>query len=118
MANLVDYFEVGSPDPEATKAFYGRLFGWTMEAPTGPAPYGMIEGGKGGLWDTSRVGGQSWAIFYVQVDDVSAAIDQASALGATVALPLIDNGQIEFAHLMDPLGNRFGIWCPQTTDAS
>ena len=34
-------------------------------------------------------------------------------LGATVAVPLVDNGQIYFAHLLDPLGNRFGIWQPK-----
>ncbi len=113
MSNPVNYFELGSPDPSATKAFYGRLFDWTMEAPTGPAPYGMVEGGKGGLWDTSETGGEHWAIFYVQVDDVPAAIEQATNLGATVAVPLVDNGQIEFAHLVDPLGNRFGIWRPK-----
>ena len=33
----------------------------------------MVNGDKGGLWDTSSMGGESWAIFYVQVDDVKAA---------------------------------------------
>jgi predicted enzyme related to lactoylglutathione lyase len=41
---------------------------------------------------------------------VRAAIDRAERLGATVVVPVIDNGMIEFAHLADPLGNRFGIW--------
>jgi predicted enzyme related to lactoylglutathione lyase len=31
-----------------------------------------------------------------------------------VAIPLIDNGRIEFAHLIDPQGNRFGIWRPKS----
>jgi predicted enzyme related to lactoylglutathione lyase len=35
-------------------------------------------------------------------------------LGATVAVPLVDNGAIEFAHLVDPQGNRFGVWKPKT----
>jgi len=34
-------------------------------------------------------------------------------LGASVAIPFTDNGAIEFAHLLDPLGNRFGIWRPK-----
>ena len=72
----------------------------------------MIQDDKGGLWDTSAMGGTSWAIFYVQVDDVQAALDRARELGATVAVPLVDNGQIKFAHLLDPHGNRFGIWKP------
>jgi predicted enzyme related to lactoylglutathione lyase len=75
----------------------------------------MVDGDRGGLWDTAAIGAASWAIFYVQVDDVQAVIDQAQGLGATVAIPLTDNGDIEFAHLLDPLGNRLGIWRPKSS---
>jgi predicted enzyme related to lactoylglutathione lyase len=50
----------------------------------------------------------------VQVEDVQMAIDRAQELGATVLIPLIRNDAIEFAHLTDPLGNRFGIWRPRS----
>lgn len=113
MANTIDYFEVGSPDPEASKEFYGPLFGWEIEPPSGPAAYSMVDEGRGGLWDTSEIGGGHWAIFYVHVDDVQATIDHARELGADVVIPLTDNGTIEFAHLIDPLGNRLGIWRPK-----
>jgi predicted enzyme related to lactoylglutathione lyase len=113
MSNDVNYFEIGSPDAQAAQAFYGGLFGWKFGEPSMPARYSMIENDKGGLWDTSAMGGTSWAIFYVQVDNVQAALDRAQELGATVAVPLVDNGQIEFAHLVDPQGNRFGIWKPK-----
>jgi predicted enzyme related to lactoylglutathione lyase len=117
MGNAVDYFEIGSPDPEASKAFYGSLFDWVVEPPSGPAPYSMVEEGKGGLWDTSAIGGQSWAIFYVHVEDVQAAVNHAQELGATVAIPLIDNGAIEFAQLIDPQGNRFAVWHPKPSES-
>jgi predicted enzyme related to lactoylglutathione lyase len=110
MANDVNYFEIGSPDPEASKAFYGALFDWSVGQPSMPARYSMINGDRGGLWDTSEMGRASWAIFYVQVEDVRAAINRAQELGAKVVVPFVDNGEIEFAHLTDPLGNRFGIW--------
>jgi predicted enzyme related to lactoylglutathione lyase len=73
----------------------------------------MVDEGKGGLWDTSQMGGATYAIFYVQVDDVQKSIERAQELGAAVAVPFIDNGQIEFAHLTDPHGNRFGVWRPK-----
>jgi len=60
------------------------------------------------------MGGAHWAIFYVHVENVQASIDQAVALGATIAVPLTDHGQIHFAHLLDPMGNRFGIWRPKS----
>ena len=114
MANKVDYFEIGSPDPESTRAFYGGLFDWKIGPPSVPAQYSMVEEGLGGLWDTTALGGASWAIFYVHVDDVAAAFARAQELGATVAMPIIDNGDIEFAHLLDPQGNRFAIWRPKS----
>ena len=70
----------------------------------------MVNGGAGGLWDTGATGMGNWAVFYVHVDDVAASLAQAQQLGATVAVPLIDNGDITFAHLVDPDGNRFAIW--------
>jgi len=52
----------------------------------------------------------NWAVFYVHVDDVAASLAKAQELGATVAVPIVDNGQITFAHLVDLDGNRFAIW--------
>src|SRR5215217_5895188 len=74
MANNIDYFEIGSPDPAASRAFYGRLFDWEIEeTPQGDQPYMMVDQANGGLWDTSAVGGGKWAIFYVHVEDVAAS---------------------------------------------
>ena len=113
MTNDVNYFEIGTPDPATARAFYGALFDWTVGEPPMPARYSMVNENRGGLWDTSEMGAATWAIFYVQVEDVQAAIDRAQELGAAVIIPLVDNGAIEFAHLTDPLGNRFGIWRPK-----
>ena len=115
MNNRVDYFEIGSPNPEASKAFYSGMFGWQIGAPS-EAKYSTVDGDAGGLWDTTALGGASWAIFYVHVDDVPAAITRAEELGATVALPLVDNDTIQFAHLIDPTGNRFAVWRPNPTE--
>jgi hypothetical protein len=30
--NTVSWFEIGAPDVEAAKAFYGPLFGWSFAA--------------------------------------------------------------------------------------
>ena len=110
MTHEVDYFEIGSSDPAKSKAFYEGLFGWTVEPPSEPVGYSMVDEGRGGLWRTTELGNQNWAIFYVRVDD--AAVARAEELGATVAVPVIDNGQIHFAHIVDPLGNRLGVWRP------
>lgn len=106
----VNYFEIGTPDPAAARSFYGSLFRWNFGEPN--QGYQLVNTGQGGLWDTSSGGGAGWAIFYVQVEDVQDAISRAVALGATVALPVVDGGAQRFAHLIDPQGNRFGVWQP------
>lgn len=116
MGSQVNYFEIGTPDAAATKRFYGELFDWSFGEPSSVG-YRMVDGDRGGVWDTTAMGGASWAVFYVQVEDVKGAIAQAEALGATVAVPFVDNGRIEFAHLIDPQGNRFGVWHPKSADA-
>ena len=109
-----DYFEIGTPDPAAAQAFYGGLFGWSFGASSEPAQYSSVNGTAGGLWNTTALGGANWAVFYVHVDDVEAAFAEAQKLGGSVALPVINNGQITFAHLVDPAGNRFAIWNENT----
>jgi predicted enzyme related to lactoylglutathione lyase len=114
-ASAVNFFEIGSDNPEETKRFYGDLFGWTFADPDGG--YRMITTGKdhpvqGGLMDTS---GQSsgHAIFYVQVDDVAATVRRAEELGAKTLLPATPtpNGLV-FAHVRDSGGQRIGVYSP------
>jgi predicted enzyme related to lactoylglutathione lyase len=112
MSNEVDYFEIGTPDAAASKAFYEELFGWQIGSEPSEEGYRMINGDEGGLWDTSSIGGGGWAIFYVHVDDVAEAVKRAEGLGAEVAIPVTSGGGIDFAHLKDPHGNRFGVWRP------
>ena len=38
MTNDMNYFEIGTPDPEASKAFYGALFDWTFGEPFDACP--------------------------------------------------------------------------------
>ncbi len=105
----VNYFEIGAPDPEAARAFYGQVLGWEF-GPAGPAGYGTVHENAGGLWDTSEIGAGTWAVFYVGVADIHASIAAALANGSRTVLPLVDNGVILFSHLADPAGNRFGVW--------
>ncbi len=49
MTNDMNYFEIGTPDPEASKAFYGALFDWKFGQPSMPARYSTINENQGGL---------------------------------------------------------------------
>ena len=79
--------DLSTPDAEASKAFYGGLFGWEFE--DNPIP-------EGGVYVMAKLGGRAaaamfetterhpaWAS-YVTVDDADAITERARELGANV----------------------------------
>ncbi|GAA5184198.1 VOC family protein [Rugosimonospora acidiphila] len=114
MNNAVTWFEIGTSDPAAASAFYGGLFGWKFSSDKeyseiDPSAEGGIAGGIMPLGG----GATGYAIFYVQVADVPAAVAAAEAAGGKLAVgPKGDPDGLTFAHLLDPAGNRFGVFTP------
>jgi len=112
----IGWVEVGTADPEAAERFYGGLFGWTF-APDGDGSHdyrliGTAAGQppSGGLANHGGTG-PDYAIFYVLVADVAAAVARAESLGGKTVVPPSDGGDgLVFAHLADPAGNLFGLF--------
>ena len=75
----VVHFEIRSADPDASRQFYGKLFGWTF--PQGGFPdYTYVETGvdgaiPGGI--SPLQGGEPIVTFFVGVADVAAALNMA-----------------------------------------
>jgi uncharacterized protein len=114
-ANTVAWFEIGAPDVDAAKAFYGPLFGWSF-APDGG--YTLITaagaaGPSGGIFDT---GGNipPYAVFVVRVADVAASAAQAEQLGGKVVVApnTLEDG-MAVAYLTDPNGSLFALFSPR-----
>jgi predicted enzyme related to lactoylglutathione lyase len=93
MGRPVVHFEVMAKDADAIRSFYTDLFDWKIDADN-PLDYGMVSaddnapGGAG----TSGIGGgigqmpdghDGYATFYVDVDDVEAALSKAEQLGGS-----------------------------------
>jgi predicted enzyme related to lactoylglutathione lyase len=113
MANPVVHFEIGCRDLKQTSAFYRQLFGWTIS----DDQFAMIDTG------TNGVGGHIAALehephkfthFYVQVQDIAAALAQAEALGGKTVVPPVKIPTGEFAWFADPEGNTVGLWTPKS----
>ena len=112
----VTYFEISGPDVEKLREFYVTA----LELPTDESPdpsyvqFASADGAiPGGILDAGPLfeePGVSYAMPYVQVDDVDAAVDRAVAAGATVVAGVRQHGPTRSAHLLDPAGNRFGIY--------
>jgi predicted enzyme related to lactoylglutathione lyase len=114
-ANSVSWFEIGAPDVEAAKAFYGPLFGWSF-APDGT--YTMItapgaDRPSGGIFNT---GGNlpPYAVFVVQVEDVAATAARSEELGGKVVVaPMTLEDGMVIAYLTDPDGSMFALFSPK-----
>jgi uncharacterized protein len=111
MANPVVHFEIRSADPDATRAFYGKLFGWAF--PGGGIPgYTYVETGvegavPGGISPLQN--GEPLVTFFVGVQDVAATLDAAVAQGGRIVQPATKVPGVTFALLADPLGQVVGL---------
>jgi len=123
--------DLGTDDPEAAKAFYVALFGWTTEdVPMGAgSPYTMCKLGDGivcAIYGRETAPGPSgplsgeqgppaW-LSYVSVADAGAAVTAARAAGALAAqdpFDVFDAGRM--AVVQDPTGAHFAVWEPRAT---
>lgn len=109
--------DLSTPDAEASKEFYGSLFGWDFT--DNPIP-------EGGVYVMAELGGRAaaamfetterhpaWAS-YVTVEDADAIAERARELGAGVLaepFDVMDAGRM--ATLQDPTGAVFCVWVPR-----
>jgi predicted enzyme related to lactoylglutathione lyase len=105
-ARPVVHWEIEAREPEAQRAFYGDLFGWSIsDGPimTIPAGLGGPEPGPGGH---IRQGERSGVTLYVQVRHLAESLDRVAGLGGAVLTPPFDvpNGPT-LAVVEDPEGN-------------
>jgi uncharacterized protein len=107
----VVHFEIRSSDPDATRAFYASLFGWTY-ADGGIPGYTYVETGvdgaiPGGIGPVQ--GGNPAVTFFVGVQDVAATLDAAVAGGGKIVQPATNVPGVCFGLLADPLGQVVGV---------
>jgi uncharacterized protein len=97
-----------TPDIEASRSFYGQLFGWTIEATAGAqGQYWTIRNGgrlNGGMLPAPPGMPPAWNTYFA-VEDADASLARAIELGADTVLGPIDvpNGT-RFVVLRDPQG--------------
>lgn len=113
----VGWFDIGATDVDAAVEFYADLFGWGAEpVPDPTSDYRLVTTGDGHRLHGaigSRHGGP-YAIFDVSVPDVEAACAHAEQLGGKVVVPPRRSAVgPTYAHLLDPSGNRFGVYTPR-----
>ena len=115
----ITWFEIGTDRPEDAEKFYGELFGWTFEeqAPANSGSYRVTgAGGDTGISGAIRAtdgSSPNYAVFYAEVADVAETCQRAEAAGGRVLVPARTTPSgLTSAHLIDPTGNRLGVFSP------
>jgi predicted enzyme related to lactoylglutathione lyase len=108
--------ELLTTDVEASKAFYGSVFGWTSQTHGGPT-------GEYTEWQVNgrSVGGMMlkppmlpaevpsfWAAYFA-VADADAAVTRVAELGGSVLMAPMDIEPGRFATVADPFGGTFNV---------
>ena len=120
-AGVPGWVDLGSPDLEATKRFYGELFGWRFDQ------MGDAETPYWGIFRGDRVNGgmmplppgaampSHWLVYF-GVDDLDAAAGQVESTGGAMMVPPRDvpGGRILVAQ--DPQGAFFAMFAGRFDD--
>lgn len=113
MGRPVVHFEIGCRDRARTGDFYSKLFGWQITA-AGPASNIQTGSPQGIPGHITSLGHEPehYTMFYVDVEDVQAALHKAVELGGKTLVGPIDIPAGTFAWFADPDGNTIGLLKP------
>jgi len=110
--------ELSSTDPEASKAFYGKLFGWVKDGEMEMGPLGKYEfwkdaDGRFGLGAVmpkmAEMPIPMWT-YYFRVPDIDAAVETIKAKGGQILQDPIEIPGGDFSMVgMDPQGAPFAL---------
>jgi len=108
--------ELITSDPEAAKAFYGELFGWTLKPrQMGRSVQSVIEVAGQEMGHIAPIPPSqpqmkpTWGTF-ITVDDVAETAAKATELGGKVLMPPLTAPDVgTFALIQDPQGALFAI---------
>jgi predicted enzyme related to lactoylglutathione lyase len=112
MGSPVVHAEIRSVDPDATRAFFGDLLGWTYPDEGAFPGYTFVDTGVPDALYTAispDQGEGNLVTFFVGVEDMEASIASAERLGGTLVQKPIDVPGVRFALIADPLGNKVGL---------
>jgi predicted enzyme related to lactoylglutathione lyase len=111
MAHPVIHSEIRSADPDATRTFFGELFGWTYADGAYPG-YTFVDTGVEGALPTAIgpvQGGSDAVLFFVGVEDVAASLKRAEELGGRIVQAPQEVPGVTFGVLADAQGHLVGV---------
>lgn len=110
------WIDIGVPDIERAKAFYGPLFGWQFQdagPEAGHYNQCLLRGRPvaGMMQNPEDQPDVYWWNVYFAADDCDGVVQRATDAGAEVVAPAVDVMDLgRGAILKDPQGGQFGLW--------
>jgi uncharacterized protein len=105
----MDYVEFPATDIEATKRFYGAVFGWTF-TDYGPNYASFHDGRLAGGFTMSAKPVKGGALVVLYAEDLAATQRKVIDSGGTITIePFEFPGGRRF-HFADPNGNELAVW--------
>jgi predicted enzyme related to lactoylglutathione lyase len=112
--------DLGSPDVEASKAFYTQLFGWTAHPSPDPEAggYTFFQKGEdqvaavGPLFAEGQSPAWTWYAATTDADETAHKVEAAGGKVITAPFDVLDAGRM--ATFLDPSGTPFSVWQPGT----
>jgi predicted enzyme related to lactoylglutathione lyase len=108
----IDYVEFAARDLEATKSFFGEVFGWAF-TDYGPDYCDSSGGGimvgffRGEAESTQATGGALVTFYSVALEETQAKVEAA---GATIVRPIFAFPGGRRFQFQEPSGNEFAVW--------
>lgn len=112
------WVDLASGQPDASRDFYGKLFGWKVEVSPDPQ-YGGYATAMVGDSGVAGIGPKmmaeaptAWSL-YIGTDDIDETTRKAQAAGGQVIAPPLEVGdQGKMAVYQDPIGAFIAAWQP------
>jgi len=112
MGHPIVHAEIRSADPDATRSFFGSLFGWTYPTEGAFPGYTFVETGVPGALYTAispLQGDEDIVTFFVGVQNMADAISDTKRLGGRVVQDPVTVPGVTFALIADPQGHVVGL---------
>jgi predicted enzyme related to lactoylglutathione lyase len=112
MSHPIVHAEIRSSDPDATRAFFGELFGWSYPTEGAFPGYTFVETGVPGALYTAispLQGDSDLVTFFVGVEDMANTIAHTTRLGGRVVQEPVTVPGVSFALIADPQGHVVGL---------
>ena len=113
MTHPISFVEVATSNPQASRDFFNKVFGWSFQGSPMMPDYHIFTAGSGpmGAMHGYMQNGPRMTV-YIYTPDIDAKLKEVEANGGKIITPkmFIGDATGNIAHIADPNGNTFGLW--------